>query len=43
MRDLKIFSGRSNRSLAEKIASAAGQELGTCEIQTFSDGEIFVK
>ena len=43
MRDLKIFSGRSNRPLAEKIADTAGEELGACEIQNFSDGEIWVK
>ena len=43
MSDLKIFSGRSNRPLADKIAAAAGEELGACEIQNFSDGEIWVK
>ena len=43
MSDLKIFSGRSNRPLAEKIAAASGKELGSCEIQNFSDGEIWVK
>jgi len=43
MSDLKIFSGRSNRPLAEKIAAAAGEKLGACEIQNFSDGEIWVK
>jgi ribose-phosphate pyrophosphokinase len=43
MSDLKVFSGRSNRPLAEKIARHLGQELGQCEIKTFSDGEIWVK
>jgi ribose-phosphate pyrophosphokinase len=43
MTDLKIFSGRSNRPLAEKIAAAAGRKLGACEIQNFRDGEIWVK
>jgi ribose-phosphate pyrophosphokinase len=43
MSDLKIFSGRSNRPLAEKIAAVAGEELGACEIQNFSDGELWVK
>ncbi len=43
MSDLKVFSGRSNRPLAEKIAENLGQQLGQCEIKTFSDGEIWVK
>jgi ribose-phosphate pyrophosphokinase len=40
---LKVFSGRSNRPLAEKISRELGKELGQCEIKTFSDGEIWVK
>ena len=40
---LKVFSGRSNRPLALKIARDLGTELGQCEIKTFSDGEIWVK
>jgi len=40
---LKVFSGRSNRPLAQKIARELGSELGQCEIKTFSDGEIWVK
>jgi ribose-phosphate pyrophosphokinase len=43
MGNLKVFSGRSNRPLAEKIAKEIGQPLGKCEIKTFSDGEIWVK
>lgn len=43
MSDLKVFSGRSNRPLAEKIAEHLGQQLGRCEIKTFSDGELWVK
>jgi ribose-phosphate pyrophosphokinase len=43
MSDLKIFSGRSNRPLAERITETVGQSLGKCEIKTFSDGEIWVK
>ena len=43
MSDLKVFSGRSNRPLAEKIAEHLGQPLGQCEIRTFSDGEIWAK
>ena len=41
--ELKVFSGRSNRPLAEKIAAALGKPLGSCEIKDFSDGEMWVK
>ncbi|MER3524777.1 MAG: ribose-phosphate diphosphokinase [Ignavibacteria bacterium] len=41
--ELKVFSGRSNRRLAEKIAAALGKPLGSCEIRDFSDGEMWVK
>jgi len=40
---LKIFSGRSNPSLAKNIARTLNQELGKISIQTFADGEIWVK
>jgi len=43
MSTLKVFSGRANRPLAEKIATELGEPLGRCEIKTFSDGEIWVK
>ena len=43
MSDLKIFSGRANHPLAEKIAKAAGIPLGRLDIRNFSDGEIWVK
>jgi ribose-phosphate pyrophosphokinase len=43
MGNLKVFSGRSNRPLAEKIAKDLGQPLGKCDIKSFSDGEIWVK
>jgi ribose-phosphate pyrophosphokinase len=43
MGSLKVFSGRSNRPLAERIARELGQPLGKCEIKTFSDGEIWAK
>ncbi|MEN3039117.1 MAG: ribose-phosphate pyrophosphokinase [Candidatus Kryptonium sp.] len=43
MSQLKIFSGRSSRELAEKIAIEIGEPLGSCEIRNFSDGEIWVK
>ncbi|CUU03642.1 ribose-phosphate pyrophosphokinase [Candidatus Thermokryptus mobilis] len=43
MSHIKIFSGRSSRELAEKIAEEIGEPLGSCEIRNFSDGEIWVK
>ena len=43
MSDLKIFSGRANRPLAERIAKTAGMPLGRIELRNFSDGEIWVK
>lgn len=43
MTDLKIFSGRSNRQLADSIAKHIGTALGALEIQNFSDGETWVK
>ncbi len=43
MSQLKIFSGRSSRMLAERIAEEIGESLGDCEIKNFSDGEIWVK
>ena len=42
-RERKIFSGRSNPELAKKIANSANCELGDISINTFSDGEIWVK
>lgn len=41
--NVKIFSGTSNKSLAEKIASKLGMKLGDAKIVTFKDGETFVK
>jgi len=43
MGSLKVFSGRSNLPLAERIAKELGQPLGKCEIKSFSDGEIWAK
>jgi len=40
---MKIFSGRSNPLLSDKIASALGCELGKISIKTFSDGELWIK
>jgi ribose-phosphate pyrophosphokinase len=41
--ELKVFSGRSNRPLAEKIAAQLGKPLGQCDFRVFSDGEMWVK
>jgi ribose-phosphate pyrophosphokinase len=43
MTTLKVFTGRANRPLAEKIAHEVGEPLGQCDIKTFSDGEIWAK
>ena len=40
---MKIFSGTSNRPLAESIAKNIGAELGKCTVSSFPDGETFVK
>src|SRR5271166_2784012 len=40
---LKIFSGNSNRALAEDICRTIGVPLGDATVSTFPDGETFVK
>ncbi len=40
---MKIFSGTSNRPLAEAICAYIGIELGQSTIKPFPDGETFVK
>jgi ribose-phosphate pyrophosphokinase len=40
---LQIFSGTSNRPLAQKIAQSLGVNLGQADIRRFSDNEIFVE
>src|ERR1044071_6009699 len=42
-RPVKIFSGTSNRPLAEAIGKNIGAELGQCTVSSFPDGETFVK
>ena len=37
-KQLKIFSGRSNPVLANKIAKFLGKDLGEITIKTFADG-----
>lgn len=41
--DFLIFSGNSNKSLAESIVSRLGMRLGAATVSKFSDGEIMVK
>jgi ribose-phosphate pyrophosphokinase len=41
--DYKVFSGSSNKPLAEKIAVRLSKPLGQVELKRFSDGEIWVK
>ena len=40
---LKIFSGSSNRALAEEICQSIGVPLGDATVSCFPDGESFVK
>ncbi|OGC91905.1 MAG: ribose-phosphate pyrophosphokinase [candidate division Zixibacteria bacterium RBG_16_53_22] len=41
MNEFKIFSGTSNRPLAENIAAELGKKVSECTLKRFSDGEIF--
>ncbi|MGB4655706.1 MAG: ribose-phosphate diphosphokinase [Bacteroidales bacterium] len=41
-KEVKIFSGRATKYLAEDIAAAYGQELGKAQVTVFSDGEFSV-
>ncbi len=43
MRELKIFSGRANPELSQKIASFLHLELGNVKLSTFPDGEYHCK
>ncbi|MEK7286756.1 MAG: ribose-phosphate pyrophosphokinase [Nitrospirota bacterium] len=43
MTELKIFSGNSNRALAEEIVSHLNLPLGDATVATFSDGEVRVQ
>ncbi|MCC5021618.1 MAG: ribose-phosphate pyrophosphokinase [Candidatus Synoicihabitans palmerolidicus] len=40
---LKVFTGNSNRPLAEEICSSIGMPLGEATVTSFPDGESFVK
>jgi len=41
--ELRIVTGNSNHSLAEKIAAFLGEKLTDCMVTRFSDGEVFVQ
>lgn len=43
MENIKIFSGRANKPLAEEIASYLGVSLSGIEVSDFADGETYVK
>src|SRR5579864_1576221 len=40
---LKVFSGRANVPLAEKIAQCLGDTLGKITLQNFPDGEFWAR
>ncbi|MCB1194824.1 ribose-phosphate pyrophosphokinase [bacterium] len=40
---VKLFTGNSNKKLAERIAAYLGVPLGNAEVSRFPEGEIFVK
>lgn len=43
MKGLKLFAGNSNQELAQKVAAAAGLQLGHCSVTSFADGEIQIE
>ena len=43
LQGLKLFSGSSNRRLAEEVAATLGITLGDATLSTFSDGEIMIR
>ncbi len=43
MSGLKIFTGNSNSAFAQKVAEAAGVQLGDCILKRFADGEVQVE
>ena len=42
-KNLKVFSGSSNRPLAEKIAGLLGVELSNLKLEQFANGEIYAR
>jgi ribose-phosphate pyrophosphokinase len=43
MKDLRVFSGRSNPQLAERVVNYLGVSLGRAQLDRFPDGEISLK
>lgn len=43
MKDLRVFSGRSNPALAERISRYLGLPLGRAHLDRFPDGEVALK
>jgi ribose-phosphate pyrophosphokinase len=43
MKDLRVFSGRGNPALAERIVNYLGISLGGVQLENFPDGEISLK
>lgn len=43
LEELKVFSGRANLPLAQKIVTHLGIKLGNAKIRNFADGEIRIK
>jgi ribose-phosphate pyrophosphokinase len=43
LQGLKLFSGSSNRGLAEEVTRTLGITLGDATLSTFSDGEIMIR
>ncbi len=40
---IRVFSGRANRALAEKIVHCLGDSLGALRVESFPDSETFVR
>ncbi len=43
MQSMKLFTGRSNQALAERVAGYLGAPVAKAEVSNFSDGEISVE
>lgn len=43
MNNFRLFAGRSNRTLAERVANYLGVSLGRVQLENFPDGEISLK
>lgn len=43
MAELKVFSGRNSKNLAQRVCAEIGIELGRARTNLFPDGEVFVK